>query len=72
MAKLVMSNGASAAARAAGMIQRFGPDYLCLLFRQDGQRGKGAAKRVNPDMLLTFVGALLTAVSIFGLYRALA
>jgi hypothetical protein len=26
---------------------------------------------VNPDMLLTFVGALLTAVSTYGLYRAL-
>jgi uncharacterized membrane protein YfcA len=29
------------------------------------------AKRVNPDTLLTFVGALLTAISLFGLYRAL-
>lgn len=29
------------------------------------------AKRVNPDTLLTFVGALLTAVSVYGLYRAL-
>ena len=27
---------------------------------------------VNPDMLLTFVGALLTIVSVYGLYRALA
>jgi uncharacterized membrane protein YfcA len=34
--------------------------------------GAWIAKRVNPDMLLTFVGALLTAVSIYGLYRALA
>jgi uncharacterized membrane protein YfcA len=30
------------------------------------------AKRVNPDLLLTFVGALLTTVSLYGLYRALA
>jgi uncharacterized membrane protein YfcA len=29
------------------------------------------AKRVNPDTLLTFVGALLTLTSLFGLYRAL-
>ncbi len=29
------------------------------------------AKRVNPDLLLTFVGALLTTVSLYGLYRAL-
>jgi uncharacterized membrane protein YfcA len=34
--------------------------------------GAWIAKRVNPDVLLTFVGALLTAVSIYGLYRALA
>ena len=33
--------------------------------------GAWIAKRVNPDTLLTFVGALLTAVSLFGLYRAL-
>jgi uncharacterized membrane protein YfcA len=30
------------------------------------------AKRVNADRLLTFVGALLTLVSLYGLYRALA
>jgi uncharacterized membrane protein YfcA len=29
------------------------------------------AKRVNPDTLLTFVGALLTLISCYGLYRAL-
>jgi uncharacterized membrane protein YfcA len=29
------------------------------------------AKRVNPDSLLTFVGALLTLVSLYGLYRAI-
>jgi uncharacterized membrane protein YfcA len=34
--------------------------------------GALVAKRVNPDLLLTFVGALLTTVSIYGLYRALA
>ena len=34
--------------------------------------GAWIAKRVNPDMLLTFVGALLTCVSLYGLYRALA
>jgi uncharacterized membrane protein YfcA len=34
--------------------------------------GAWIAKRVNPDTLLTFVGALLTAVSLFGLYRAIA
>src|SRR4051794_34763422 len=33
--------------------------------------GAWIAKRVNPDSLLTFVGALLTLVSIYGLYRAL-
>ena len=33
--------------------------------------GAWIAKRVNPDLLLTFVGALLTAVSLYGLYRAL-
>jgi len=33
--------------------------------------GAWVAKRVNPDLLLTLVGALLTAVSTFGLYRAL-
>jgi uncharacterized membrane protein YfcA len=33
--------------------------------------GAWIAKRVNPDLLLTFVGALLTLVSIYGLYRAL-
>src|SRR5215203_2693133 len=30
------------------------------------------AKRVNPDTLLTFVGALVTATSSYALYRALA
>jgi uncharacterized membrane protein YfcA len=30
------------------------------------------AKRVNPDRLLTFVGALVTVTSLFGLYRAFA
>jgi uncharacterized membrane protein YfcA len=30
------------------------------------------AKRVNPDTLLTFVGALLTLTSLYGLYRAIA
>jgi uncharacterized protein len=34
--------------------------------------GAWIAKRVNPDMLLTFVGALVTCVSVYGLYRALA
>ena len=34
--------------------------------------GAYVAKRVYPDLLLTFVGALLTTVSIYGLYRALA
>ena len=34
--------------------------------------GAWIAKRVNADKLLTFVGALLTAVSCYGLYRALA
>jgi hypothetical protein len=33
--------------------------------------GAWIAKRVNPDVLLTFVGALLTLISLFGLYRAL-
>lgn len=33
--------------------------------------GAWIAKRVNPDTLLTFVGALLTTVSAYGLYRAL-
>ena len=33
--------------------------------------GAWIAKRVNPDTLLTFVGALLTVVSVYGLYRAL-
>ena len=32
--------------------------------------GAWIAKRVNADTLLTFVGALLTLVSIYGLYRA--
>ena len=34
--------------------------------------GAWIAKRVNADSLLTFVGALLTCVSVYGLYRALA
>jgi uncharacterized membrane protein YfcA len=34
--------------------------------------GAWIAKRVNPDTLLTFVGGLLTLVSTYGLYRALA
>jgi uncharacterized protein len=34
--------------------------------------GAWIAKRVNPDTLLTFVGALLTLTSLYGLYRALA
>ena len=33
--------------------------------------GAWIAKRVNPDTLLTFVGALLTLISCYGLYRAL-
>ena len=33
--------------------------------------GAWIAKRVNPDTLLTFVGALVTLVSLYGLYRAL-
>jgi uncharacterized membrane protein YfcA len=33
--------------------------------------GAWIAKRINPDLLLTLVGALLTAVSTYGLYRAL-
>ena len=33
--------------------------------------GAFIAKRVNPDRLLTFVGALLTLTSMYGLYRAL-
>ena len=33
--------------------------------------GAVIAKRVNPDMLLTFVGAILTLSSSYGLYRAL-
>ena len=33
--------------------------------------GAWIAKRVNPDTLLTFVGALVTLVSFYGLYRAL-
>jgi uncharacterized protein len=33
--------------------------------------GAMIAKRVNPDTLLTFVGALVTATSGYGLYRAL-
>jgi uncharacterized membrane protein YfcA len=33
--------------------------------------GAWIAKRVNADTLLTFVGALLTLISIYGLYRAL-
>ena len=33
--------------------------------------GAWIAKRVNPDLLLAFVGALLTLVSTYGLYRAL-
>jgi len=34
--------------------------------------GAMIAKRVNPDTLLTFVGALVTLTSLYGLYRALA
>jgi uncharacterized protein len=33
--------------------------------------GAWIAKRINADTLLTFVGALLTLVSLYGLYRAL-
>ena len=33
--------------------------------------GAWIAKRVNPDVLLTFVGAILTLTSGYGLYRAL-
>ncbi len=33
--------------------------------------GAMIAKRVNPDILLTFVGALVTTTSLYGLYRAL-
>ena len=33
--------------------------------------GAWIAKRINPDLLLILVGALLTAVSTYGLYRAL-
>jgi uncharacterized membrane protein YfcA len=33
--------------------------------------GAWIAKRINPDTLLTFVGALLTLVSTYGLYRAI-
>ena len=33
--------------------------------------GAWITKRVNPDSLLTFVGALLTVTSGYGLYRAL-
>jgi uncharacterized membrane protein YfcA len=33
--------------------------------------GAVIAKRVNPDWLLTMVGAVLTLTSLFGLYRAL-
>ena len=34
--------------------------------------GAMIAKRVNPDRLLTFVGALVTLTSLYGLYRAFA
>lgn len=34
--------------------------------------GAWIAKKVNPDLLLTFVGAILTLTSSFALYRALA
>jgi len=34
--------------------------------------GAWVAKRVNPDTLLTFVGAILTVITLYGLYRALA
>jgi len=33
--------------------------------------GAMIAKRVNPDRLLTFVGALVTMTSLYALYRAL-
>ena len=33
--------------------------------------GAFVAKRINADLLLTFVGVILTATSLFGLYRAL-
>ena len=33
--------------------------------------GAWMAKKVNPDLLLTFVGIILTLTSGFGLYRAL-
>lgn len=33
--------------------------------------GAWIAKRVNPDLLLTFVGSILTLTSAYGLYRAL-
>jgi hypothetical protein len=33
--------------------------------------GARIAKRVNPDLLLTFVGAVLTLTSGYGFYRAL-
>ncbi len=33
--------------------------------------GGWIAKRVNPDLLLTFVGAIVTLTSAYGLYRAL-
>ena len=33
--------------------------------------GAWIAKRVNPDVLLTFVGGLVTLTSLYGLYRAL-
>jgi uncharacterized protein len=33
--------------------------------------GAWIAKRVNPDLLLTFVGAVLTLTSAYGVYRAL-
>jgi uncharacterized membrane protein YfcA len=33
--------------------------------------GAFIAKRINADLLLTFVGLILTATSVFGLYRAL-
>jgi len=34
--------------------------------------GAMIAKRVNPDLLLTFVGAIVTLTSGFALFRALA
>ena len=34
--------------------------------------GAWVAKRVNADLLLTFVGLVLTATSLYGLWRALA